>query len=309
MPRIYGRISQKQARIKITDRHEGDGFLIDACVIPLNTMTKHTIQIVLFITVVFVLGVLLGGFAVFEFFGSESGAIPDDGADTIWKGGRDRACTMEAKLCPDGTYVGRTGPLCEFAKCPTSLVPAPSPVSPVPPPLPNSCKNNSDCPFGYRCLDISPVVREGIQNLRCWPEGVPTPICLSGATQIDTPQGPMNVKDLKKGMMVWTADQSGFKRQAIILKTSQTPVSPDHTMVRLTFRDGREIIVSPGHPTSDGRRVGELIAGDVLDGGTVLSTERIPYTEGVTYDILPEGTTGTYWTQGILLKSTLFKKP
>lgn len=29
------------------------------------------------------------------------------------------ACTMEAKLCPDGvTYVGRTGPKCEFAACP-----------------------------------------------------------------------------------------------------------------------------------------------------------------------------------------------
>lgn len=29
------------------------------------------------------------------------------------------ACTMEAKLCPDGvTYVGRSGPKCEFDKCP-----------------------------------------------------------------------------------------------------------------------------------------------------------------------------------------------
>lgn len=29
------------------------------------------------------------------------------------------ACTMDAKLCPDGvTYVGRIGPNCEFAKCP-----------------------------------------------------------------------------------------------------------------------------------------------------------------------------------------------
>jgi hypothetical protein len=27
-------------------------------------------------------------------------------------------CTMEAKLCPDGSYVGRTGPNCEFAPCP-----------------------------------------------------------------------------------------------------------------------------------------------------------------------------------------------
>ncbi|MES2006590.1 MAG: hypothetical protein V4436_00610 [Patescibacteria group bacterium] len=31
------------------------------------------------------------------------------------------ACTMEAKLCPDGvTYVGRQGPNCEFAACPAT---------------------------------------------------------------------------------------------------------------------------------------------------------------------------------------------
>lgn len=29
------------------------------------------------------------------------------------------ACTMEAKVCSDGTSVGRTGPNCEFAPCPT----------------------------------------------------------------------------------------------------------------------------------------------------------------------------------------------
>lgn len=29
------------------------------------------------------------------------------------------ACTMEAKICPDGSSVGRTGPNCEFAPCPT----------------------------------------------------------------------------------------------------------------------------------------------------------------------------------------------
>jgi hypothetical protein len=29
------------------------------------------------------------------------------------------ACTQEAKLCPNGSYVGRTGPNCEFAPCPT----------------------------------------------------------------------------------------------------------------------------------------------------------------------------------------------
>lgn len=30
------------------------------------------------------------------------------------------ACTMEAKMCPDGSYVGRTGPNCEFSACPNS---------------------------------------------------------------------------------------------------------------------------------------------------------------------------------------------
>ena len=30
----------------------------------------------------------------------------------------ERMCTMDAKICPDGTGVGRTGPNCEFAPCP-----------------------------------------------------------------------------------------------------------------------------------------------------------------------------------------------
>lgn len=30
------------------------------------------------------------------------------------------ACTLEAKVCPDGSAVGRQGPNCEFAPCPTA---------------------------------------------------------------------------------------------------------------------------------------------------------------------------------------------
>ncbi len=33
-----------------------------------------------------------------------------------------KACTMEAKICPDGSTVGRTGPNCEFTPCPTESV-------------------------------------------------------------------------------------------------------------------------------------------------------------------------------------------
>ena len=33
-------------------------------------------------------------------------------------GGNQIACTQDAKLCPDGSYVGRVSPNCEFALCP-----------------------------------------------------------------------------------------------------------------------------------------------------------------------------------------------
>ena len=53
-------------------------------------------------------------------------------------------CTQEVKLCPDGSYVGRTGPNCEFAPCPTVI--------------PRNEQNTFcggimgiACPTGYRC--------------------------------------------------------------------------------------------------------------------------------------------------------------
>lgn len=39
---------------------------------------------------------------------------------TVNKNADDVACTMEAKLCPDGSTVGRSGPKCEFAECPST---------------------------------------------------------------------------------------------------------------------------------------------------------------------------------------------
>lgn len=32
-----------------------------------------------------------------------------------------QACTEEAKICPDGSAVGRSGPNCEFAPCPKEI--------------------------------------------------------------------------------------------------------------------------------------------------------------------------------------------
>lgn len=41
---------------------------------------------------------------------------------------KEKACTQEVMVCPDGTSVGRVGPNCEFAPCPTPiLTPEPTP--------------------------------------------------------------------------------------------------------------------------------------------------------------------------------------
>lgn len=41
-----------------------------------------------------------------------------------------KACTQDAKICPDGTGVGRTGPNCEFAPCPAKSATESPTISP-----------------------------------------------------------------------------------------------------------------------------------------------------------------------------------
>lgn len=46
---------------------------------------------------------------------------PGGGVPPVYRdvdGNEPVACTMDAKVCPDGSYVGRIGPNCEFAACP-----------------------------------------------------------------------------------------------------------------------------------------------------------------------------------------------
>jgi hypothetical protein len=76
-------------------------------------------------------------------------------------------------------------------------------------------------------------------------------------------------------------------------------------MVHLVLDDGRELFVSPGHPTIDGRTVGELVSGEMYNGAFVISAEHVLYNEGATFDLLPSGDTGFYWADGILVGSTL----
>jgi hypothetical protein len=131
------------------------------------------------------------------------------------------------------------------------------------------------------------------------------PICLSGNTLIDTPNGNINVKELKRGMPIWTADSFGYRQPAIILKIGKAQVPPTHKMVHIVLDDGRELFVSPAHPTADSRIFGNINSGDAVDNSYVKSVELVPYGQGYTYDILPSGDTGFYWANEILVGSTL----
>lgn len=80
-----------------------------------------------------------------------------------------KACTQEAKLCPDGSYVGREGSNCEFKKCPETtkkdegqicaqvMTPARDPKTgeckefPTPCDVPKDWEKVDSCPISARC--------------------------------------------------------------------------------------------------------------------------------------------------------------
>ncbi len=131
------------------------------------------------------------------------------------------------------------------------------------------------------------------------------PICLARGTRIATPRGDVPVEDVLAGMQVWTFDASGQRQAAAVLATGRTAVPATHQMVDVRLADGRQVRASPGHPTTDGRRIGDLRPGDWLDGSRVLSADREGYDGGYTYDLLPAGATGFYVADGVALASTL----
>jgi hypothetical protein len=130
------------------------------------------------------------------------------------------------------------------------------------------------------------------------------PICLAEGTLIDTPDGPVPVEKLQQGMMIYTQDDAGKKIAGVITATASAQSPTSFQIIRIVLNDGRLVSASPGHPTTDGRTIGELKVGDTLDGGIIAAVTAVPYS-GYTFDILPEGGTGFYWANGILLKSTL----
>jgi hypothetical protein len=166
--------------------------------------------------------------------------------------------------------------------CP-SLEPRPTKSKPSPTEVPA-------CPPGQLCLPV---------------QILPEVICLPGGTLIETPDGPTAVQDLRVGAAVWTASATGERIRGRILELSRVPVAPGHELVHVVLSDGREVSASPGHPTADGRTFGQLLHGSSLDGATIVKLELLSSDQPFTYDLLPSGTTGQYWADGVLIGSTL----
>jgi hypothetical protein len=132
------------------------------------------------------------------------------------------------------------------------------------------------------------------------------PICLPARVRIATPDGGVPVRSLRPGMRIWTLDRRGRRVAGVVLETGKMKAPVGHEVLRLTLADGRTLEASPGHPTADGRIVGNLEPGDRYDGSVVTSATLKPYV-GATWDILVSGATRTYFANGVLLESSLSK--
>jgi hypothetical protein len=131
------------------------------------------------------------------------------------------------------------------------------------------------------------------------------PICLARGTRIETPGGGTTIEDLRIGDPVWTLDARGARVLGTVIALGSTAAPANHQVVRLVLADGRTVTASPGHPLADGRQLGDLRAGDAVDGSVVVAADLVAYDATRTYDIVASGPTGMYLVDGIALGSTL----
>ncbi|MEN9578567.1 MAG: hypothetical protein RJA70_1576 [Pseudomonadota bacterium] len=140
-----------------------------------------------------------------------------------------------------------------------------------------------------------------------WQQGL-CPICASPETPIATPEGERRLADIRTGDHVYSV-HNGATVPVRVLNASHTTVF-EHFVLRVVLDNGRVLEVSPGHPTGDNLNTfADLYAGGPFDDmHRVVSLERVKFTHGATYDILPDSDTGSYFAAGAQVGSSLFSR-
>ncbi len=129
--------------------------------------------------------------------------------------------------------------------------------------------------------------------------------CLSEGSMIYTEKGLEKVESLQKGDKIMTIHR-GKKMLQPIITVNKVKVNGNHQMAKISFVSGEHILVSNKHPQKDYQSNFEFVrVGDLIDGRRVKTIEYVKYDKEYTYDILPKGSSGVYWVNGICMGSTL----
>lgn len=128
--------------------------------------------------------------------------------------------------------------------------------------------------------------------------------CLSKGSKILTPKGYVTVEKLKLGNLVMTVGSNGKLKAAKIAKQTKIKAGTKHVMLRVVLMDGSIAEFTPTHPDINGISFIKSIHSNKLIN-QIKEVKLIKYNFTYTYDILPEGSTGAYIVDGVLLGSTL----
>ena len=195
----------------------------------------------------------------------------------------DAACASD-EICIRGRCAGCCDlpPAC--IKMPTGCAGAPA----------CGCFATDPCGGCTRCQSVE---ADGIHCGECMCK------CSAPWTLIDTPDGPRRIADLRIGDLVYSVHR-GARCVVPLSRVGRRAVS-GHAIVRVTLGGGATVEMSGSHPTADGRTFATLSVGTHLGDAEIVSLETVRYDEPFTYDVLPASDTGTYFSSGAWLGSTM----
>jgi hypothetical protein len=170
-----------------------------------------------------------------------------------------------------------------------------------------TCCGTTCCAGGELCCSVPGPIGE---TLGCFapvdgtcPKGCVLCECASEGTMIATPEGDRPIESLVPGDLVYTEVDDTLTPVPLAL-VSKKPVR-EHVMVRAHLANGRDLVMSAGHPLGDGRKLGDVHEGDLIDGVRVERVTVEAYDRSHTYDLLPARGSGRYVANGVFVGTTL----